>query len=589
MSYKQVVITVNLKESLLSLSKDTLVIRTGKKSLKIDLNYALDVLIFDAAFLNEEIIESDNIHPLNKYPLLTISSRGSGGNTNLTIETGADCFLKYTKIKQKDNTDSILFAGSFATLNQQIPSTKEFSDQYCSTLSSYGVHCFNKSHKKGVWYLISNCRWSWDSICTNNPKIKSEHIISIVNAPKSKDHNVLAKKLLPNIPRYITEKYPCTLKYLLTSGVDSFALAYILQSILKLNIHYSKLIHSIGWLQHFQVQVFARLYHKQTGIMTGILDYNNKLVAARFSEWKKVWEPIVYLPGGKNLEKATLNCITDFRCKEGVDSSHSKFTENESCRIIFQGKAYSPAKLIVRGNGTSQYQCFNGSLQRDRPFILGNVRGAVRRFYYHPLMIKILFFIGQRIFKLADKDLLSRIVLVLSINSDRKQSKHERKRPSFALLFNSSNVSLKSYEEEIIWLVEQYITTCQRSIPNWKLTSNSAVDMVTLWKEFAIYQRQTSHASDIYDSNTRVSDVTINTKFGVLWHYKYMTLLDILTPKPFIYKIFREYSGKSFREIFNIAFKSLPENQKRDLDSNYYNLAKMLIAEIRIKLDKTKD
>ena len=172
-------------------------------------------------------------------------------------------------------------------------------------------------------------------------------------------------------------------------------------------------------------------------------------------------------------------------------------------------------------------------------------------------------------------DALVRTTLIFALNSQNHLNKHERKKPLFRMLI-TKNVNLPpTICNEVSHLVSQYIDVC--SSQNCR---PSILDLISLWKDYGVYQREFNYGSDIYDCKTRMTDLTICQSYSYLWNYKYTTILDIITPKPIIYRLFYYCSGIHFSDLFRKALVRCDKSIQQDLRSNYYNIAKLVLREL---------
>ena len=411
------------------------------------------------------------------------------------MKTYDECFLKYACIKDvKSNQMGICIAGSFEALINQFgksfPAPEDID--YVEIMEKYGIHHCRKTHLDGIFYLQSNVNGDLNGFIDGNKiMINNMHIKSILNASH---HNIRQRSLLRKLsllPNHLKHKYPNSKSYLLTSGIDSFVLGLITKNILDVNVHASKLIHSLG---HYQLNQVREFYKSEDCkyISNNVIGYNPKAINESFQSWANQCKYASYRQNPTYLKNFTWKLVTDLRCRDFIQTEFSSSMQR------------AKYKLIIRGNGTSQYQCFSGSLQRDNPPLLGHLRGSLRRIQYHPYLLTLLYILCLFRSNFSYQNALLKLIFIFSINSSRHQGKHERKSLSLSYLFRGNTLPEinESLIKEYKWLIQQLIYhTSKRSLLFNPL--NISANLITLWKEFFVYQRQLSHVSEIYDVHTR--------------------------------------------------------------------------------------
>ncbi|MCP9941924.1 hypothetical protein KBY70_05925 [Cyanobium sp. ATX 6E8] len=322
----------------------------------------------------------------------------------------------------------------------------------------------------------------------------------------------------------------------LASGIDSFIPAILLGRNAKAFIHVVATKHLLGVFQAYLVVAFFRL--------TG---YSDKLIVIN-PKWG------VYPKEPSHAIRA---------CEEysllGERAFLHKYFIDIVAREYISDSFHDP--VVVTGDTIGIFSAFNGTLQRDRPFLLGRLRGSFRRLLKSRLSARAIAFLYSFRCGWQESCARSLATIMLSSHADGRFTSYK---PSYSYLRNGFNSEAQ----------HRYFLSVVKTFS----------DCSTIKTDFAGAIGFLHRALYLHPAIRRGAE--LNTLYGMghsfvntsLAFVPFMSPRDSISkllfrPKWLQYLILGELiSPLSWRNIFECAINDTPPKIIKSLDGTYYNL-----------------
>ena len=594
----------NFRSCFIKLYKDRLYLQSIDNSLisrSISFSDCQEIVFVDRAYYGSRIHLSkfDKSSPgcHQHYALFKLTTESSNSSITPVLSFGDESYLKFYRYRDFDQP-YVLLSPTFLHLIDSNNLT-ERNENARRLRDVYGQFYWLATHLNDVFYCPSYTSWSFDAFFELKPNINTSYIKSW-SFPR---RDIRALSSIPRntieIQSYTKERYPNSRYYCEVSGIDSFIMALLFSSRIDLLIHVLKLKHVIGALQVSQVETFWE-DNLRDKVPLKILRraFSDKERLRLKTDYQSILKSLSYSSANDHL--ATLNRYTiDLRCLEYIRYFHDQ-SSSESSLISITKSENSPAtlsnysKLILRGVGTHHYQCFSGSLQRDKPFIFGHLRGSLRRLAYSSISLSIVYVLSlfRSLFDL--RRTLIRVSLVFTLNVKHKESRYESKFPSFQYIIlpnpdKSQDIAFNLFCKELEIIIFQYLEllSTQSFWNKFSMFCWAPQNILTIYKHLGFIQRQFSFSSDFLLPDERITDATYNANFGSLWNIRFISLKDVLTPKPYLYRLYAVLAIEPFNVLFRKSYISLVPGAKKLLaQSRYYDLLYQFWSQFKSVLKK---
>ncbi len=414
--------------------------------------------------------------------------------------------------------------------------------KYMHQLSSTGYACPNtlglKSNSKSTFlsnnnkyhFLPSNHVINFTKYSYSYPPSPSIELMDSIS-PKSglishrKDDFL---KYLSNKSKEFIDSIESNAKVIsLVSGVDSFLPDLLLRNRAE-PYHYIK-GNPVGILQSYIVRVFCLHNDRNVKIIDDKL--SDDVLKKNFNKFR---ESAKYDPLIQNSQ--------DFRERYHVLKNDLSLT--------YASHEFNKGKPIylVAGNAVSPYQSFNGTMQRDYPFITGYFRGIIRRSLLGKTSINIAYRFLQ-IFN-CEIDALIRIFMIYTTNPLSKKKHFDLRIPNFKFLF----INLDITKEPLIRDAFHYAGNVIEYNQNKKNNFSNAMILLSLAR-IAMIARE--HMRDLmyWPKGVRRTDLYMDYIGSRYTNPALVPFLDCISPKSVVYRSLKMLTDVPFRNYINATYK----------------------------------
>lgn len=358
-----------------------------------------------------------------------------------------------------------------------------------------------------------------------------------VAPPRGVQGTQLFKLLLQEKTQEIAKKHSNDDIVVLVSGIDSFIPAMLLARHAKAFVHVVAAKHHLGIFQAYLVKAFFDLTRLSDKLV---------IINTKWGVFPKKPSNII-----QNCEEYSLLGASGFLHKYFIDIIAREYIAE-----------HFRSPVIVTGDTIGIFSAFNGTLQRDRPFLLGRLRGSLRRLLKSRFTVRVLAFLFA--FRLGWEESYARSLAAIMF-SDHSDGRFTSYIPSYSYLRHG----FYSEPQHLYFISVVNLFSCS--------TCKAATDLAGAigFLHRALYWHPVIRRGAELDAEYGMGHSFVNTSLAFVPFFSPRDAIHelLFCPKQLQYSILSHLiSPLSWKNIFKRAVSDAPPKIIDSLDATYYNL-----------------